>query len=231
MKTLNNATVSVKKAVILSDDNMANIDLANNAIKYLTLNVTKGKNAAILKILASDFAKQKQSTTSQLLAKDKTLKGLLSKVYQCQSATATNKIVANDNYAEYVTILKSVISSKTELTDKRKTAVKNAVKTAQVLRNGVLSKYAHDELSFLELCQCFGIEIKTENDISSNNANEQSENNTLDQGQNDLESFNLEEFLHTVKGLDANTLAHMQEIIANQLQVLSTENQPMKKAG
>ena len=228
MKTLNNATVSVKKAVIVSDDNMTNINLANNAIKYLTLNVTKGKNAAILKTLASDFAKQKQSTTSQLLVKDKTLKGLLSKVYQCQSATATTKIVANDNYAEYVTILKSVISSKAELSDKRKTAVKNAVKTAQVLRNGVLSKYAHDEISFLELTQVFGFDVKTEDNNTSDKQEQEQQDNQEPIALVD-NSFNLEEFFNTVKGLDSDTLAHMQEIIANQLQALNIVQ--LQKAG
>lgn len=149
--------VTAKKAPITQDDNMRNIELSIIALSHFKGLVNVGKNSAVLFDVANHFSNKKETSTVKALRLDGTLRGLESKVFEAQTEPKARKIALHDNYHDYTKFLKLILSKKTELNDNQKGQVKTIVKTAQVLRNGALSRYAHGEIGWLEMQQRFNI--------------------------------------------------------------------------
>lgn len=220
MKTANNQ-VTVKKAPIdLSNDSMVNIELAHKAIIHLNSLAAMGKNAQILSEVANNFANKKESSNVKALRKDNVLKGLESKVFQCQTIVKARSMTQNDNYFDYAKIIKNVLSKKAPLNEKQKEQVKTIVAKAQVLRNGFLSKYAHDEMSWLELQGHYGIEEKAPESVTDQApavAEEISEETLTESA-----SINMEQFKNLVDSIELFSDAELAlELIQAKMQALA----------
>ena len=159
MKTQNNQVTAKKAPIDLSNDSMINIELARKALNHLSDLVYMGKNAIILSEVANNFANKKETSNIKALRKDNVLKGLESKMFQCQTAVKTRAMTSADNYADYAKAVKAMLSKKAPLSDKQKEQIKAIVAKAQVLRNGYLSKYAHDEICFNQLAGHYSFEV------------------------------------------------------------------------
>lgn len=166
MKTQNNQVTAKKAPIDLSNDSMINIELARKALNHLSDLVYMGKNAIILSEVANNFANKKETSNIKALRKDNVLKGLESKMFQCQTAVKTRAMTSADNYADYAKAVKAMLSKKAPLSDKQKEQIKGIVAKAQVLRNGYLSKYAHDEICFKQLAGHYSFEVAEAETIS-----------------------------------------------------------------
>ena len=231
MKTQNNQVTVKKAAIDLSNDSMINIELAKKALNHLTDLVYMGKNAIILSEVANNFANKKETSNIKALRKDNVLKGLESKMFQCQTAVKTRAMTSADNYADYAKAVKAMLSKKAPLSDKQKEQIKSIVAKAQVLRNGYLSKYAHDEICFKQLAGHYSFEVaETQTDSQTQPETEtQTQPETETQTQPELvaesASINMETFKNLVDSIqlldDAQLAmdilqAKMAELVAQQ---------------
>lgn len=223
MKTQNNQVTVKKAAIDLSNDSMINIELARKALNHLTDLVYMGKNAIILSEVANNFANKKETSNIKALRKDNVLKGLESKMFQCQTAVKTRAMTSADNYADYAKAVKAMLSKKAPLSDKQKEQIKTIVAKAQVLRNGYLSKYAHDEICFKQLAGHYSFEVAEAETTSQTQA--ETETQTQPELVAESASINMETFKNLVDSIqlldDAQLAmdilqAKMAELVAQQ---------------
>lgn len=214
-------TVSVKKELPnAGSDSMINIELASKAMVNFKQLIVSGKNAIILNDVANSFVNKKESATVKALRLDMTLRGLELKVFQCQTIVNTRKIVQADNYHDYVKFIKQVISKKVELNDNQKGQVKTIVATAQVLRQGALSKYVHDEISWSQLQQHYRIEEKAHESVTGSESENAPDTAQVEQ---DSASINMETFkalIDSIQLFDDAQLAF--ELIKAKMEALAT---------
>ena len=223
MKTQNNQVTVKKAAIDLSNDSMVNIELARKALNHLTDLVYMGKNAIILSEVANNFANKKETSNIKALRKDNVLKGLESKMFQCQTAVKTRAMTSADNYADYAKAVKAMLSKKAPLSDKQKEQIKVIVAKAQVLRNGYLSKYAHDEICFKQLAGHYSFEVAETQSPTETNSQAETEQQAALATQS--ASINMETFKNLVDSIqlldDAQLAmdilqAKMAELVAQQ---------------
>lgn len=225
MKT--QANVSVKKEA-LNDANVdsSNVILAEKAMLHFTNYVTLGKNAVVLNQVAKAFISQKPNATTNLLAKDNTLKGLQLKVFQAHTAVEAKKLVSNNNMHDYLTVVKKIISKKVELKDTEKETIKKIVASCQVLRQGIVSKYAHGEIGFNEVIRAFGLESENATENATENSTENAtENATPNPEQEQASSVNLESLHEMIKCLNLEEAAIIQDLLNQHIASLTVSTQ------
>lgn len=223
MKTQNNQVTVKKAAIDLSNDSMINIELAQKALSHLNTLVYMGKNALILSEVANNFANKKETSNIKALRKDNVLKGLESKMFQCQTIVKARAMTSADNYADYAKAVKAMLSKKAPLSDKQKEQIKTIVAKAQVLRNGYLSKYAHNEIGFEQLAGHYSFEVAETNSQPETNSQAETEQQAALATQS--ASINMETFKNLVDSIqlfdDAQLAmeilkAKMAELVAQQ---------------
>ena len=201
MKTQNNQVTAKKAPLDLSNDSMINIELARKALNHLSDLVYMGKNAIILSEVANNFANKKETSNIKALRKDNVLKGLESKMFQCQTAVKTRAMTSADNYADYAKAVKAMLSKKAPLSDKQKEQIKTIVAKAQVLRNGYLSKYAHDEIGFNQLAGHYSFEVTEAKAEAETISQTQPETQTQPELVAESASINMETFKNLVDSI------------------------------
>lgn len=226
-KTANSVTA---KTAITNDNDMSNIELMNKALGFFTGLVNTGKNALVLKQVAEAFTKQSDNSTTKALQLDGTLKGLESKAFTATSLTIARKIASNDNYADYLKMIKQVMSKNIELNDKQKDAVKKAVATAQVLRSGYLAKYVYGDIDFAQLQKHYRIE-KIEVESVTDNPNADQAQASAENKATETTAINMQEFAEMVGTIQTEQDALLAlELVQAQLNAIREMQQLQKSA-
>lgn len=87
---------------------------------------------------------------------------LLNKALSIHNQDSAAKACKHDNYAQYLAMYKKLAKTMVELSSDDKKKVKTFVASAQILKDGILSQYAHDAITFNDLSIAYGFDqIKT----------------------------------------------------------------------
>ena len=140
-------------------------DTASKAIKaetFVSKIVNMGKNAQVLNQVLKAVKGKKTNATLDFFVVDGLQDALLNKALSIHNQDSAAKACKHDNYAQYLAMYKKLAKTMVELSSDDKKKIKAIVATAQVLKEGILSQYAHDQITFNDLSIAYGFDqIKT----------------------------------------------------------------------
>ena len=152
------------KTLNLTAFNADNVSKAIKAETFVSKIVNLGKNAQVLNQVLKAVKGKKSNATLDFFVMDGLQDALLNKALSIHNQDSAAKACKHDNYAQYLAMYKKLAKTMTELTADDKKKIKAIVATAQVLKDGVLSQYAHDQIDFNSLSIAYGFDqIKASN--------------------------------------------------------------------
>ena len=138
--------------------NAENVSKAIKAEGFVTKIVNLGKNAQVLNQVLKAVKGKKSNATLDFFVIDGLQDALLNKALSIHNQDSAAKACRHDNYAQYLAMYKKLAKTMTELSSDDKKKIKAIVATAQVLKEGILSQYAHDQISFNDLSIAYGFD-------------------------------------------------------------------------
>lgn len=142
--------------------NAENVSKAIKAESFVTKIVNMGKNAQILNQVLKAVKGKKSNSTLDFFVVDGLQDALLNKALAIHNQESAAKACKHDNYHNYFAMYKKLAKTMTELSSDDKKKIKAIVASAQVLKEGILSQYAHDQITFTDLSIAYGFDqIKT----------------------------------------------------------------------
>lgn len=150
------------KKLNLTAFNAENVSKAIKAESFVTKIVNLGKNAQVLNQVLKAVKGKKTNATLDFFVMDGLQDALLNKALSIHNQDSAAKACRHDNYAQYLAMYKKLAKTMTELSSDDKKKIKAIVASAQVLKEGILSQYAHDQINFNDLSIAYGFDqIKT----------------------------------------------------------------------
>lgn len=142
--------------------NADNVSKAIKAETFVSKIVNMGKNAQVLNQVLKAVKGKKSNSTLDFFVVDGLQDALLNKALSIHNQESAAKACKHDNYAQYLAMYKKLAKTMTELSSDDKKKIKAIVASAQVLKEGILSQYAHDQITFTDLSIAYGFDqIKT----------------------------------------------------------------------
>ena len=142
--------------------NADNVSKAIKAETFVSKIVNLGKNAQVLNQVLKAVKGKKTNATLDFFVMDGLQDALLNKALSIHNQDSAAKACKHDNYAQYLAMYKKLAKAMVELSADDKKKIKSIVATAQVLKDGILSQYAHDQITFNDLSIAYGFDqIKT----------------------------------------------------------------------
>ena len=138
--------------------NADNVSKAIKAETFVSKIVNLGKNAQVLNQVLKAVKGKKTNATLDFFVIDGLQDALLNKALSIHNQDSAAKACKHDNYAQYLAMYKKLAKSMTELSADDKKKIKAIVATAQVLKEGILSQYAHDQITFNDLSIAYGFD-------------------------------------------------------------------------
>lgn len=155
------------KTLNLTAFNADNVSKAIKAETFVSKIVNLGKNAQVLNQVLKAVKAKKTNATLDFFVMDGLQEALLNKALSIHNQDSAAKACKHDNYAQYLAMYKKLAKTMTELSSDDKKKIKAIVASAQVLKDGILSQYAHDAITFNDLSIAYGFDqIKTTNQDS-----------------------------------------------------------------
>ena len=152
------------KTLNLTAFNADNVSKAIKAETFVSKIVNLGKNAQVLNQVLKAVKGKKTNATLDFFVMDGLQDALLNKALSIHNQDSAAKACKHDNYAQYLAMYKKLAKTMVELSADDKKKIKAIVATAQVLKDGILSQYAHDQITFNDLSIAYGFDqIKTTN--------------------------------------------------------------------
>lgn len=152
------------KTLNLNTFNAENVSRAIKAESFVTKIVNLGKNAQVLNQVLKAVKAKKSNATLDFFVLDGLQEALLHKALSIHNQDSASKACKHDNYAQYLAMYKKMAKSMVELSSDDKKTVKAIVASAQVLKDGILSQYAHDQITFTDLSIAYGFDKIKAND-------------------------------------------------------------------
>lgn len=150
------------KTLNLTAFNAENVSKAIKAETFVSKIVNLGKNAQVLNQVLKAVKGKKSNATLDFFVMDGLQDALLNKALSIHNQDSASKACRHDNYAQYLAMYKKLAKTMTELSSDDKKKIKAIVASAQVLKEGILSQYAHDAITFNDLSIAYGFDqIKT----------------------------------------------------------------------
>ena len=150
------------KTLNLTAFNADNVSKAIKAETFVSKIVNLGKNAQVLNQVIKAVKGKKSNATLDFFVMDGLQDALLNKALSIHNQDSAAKACKHDNYAQYLAMYKKLAKTMTELSADDKKKIKAIVASAQVLKDGILSQYAHDQITFNDLSIAYGFDqIKT----------------------------------------------------------------------
>ena len=142
--------------------NADNVSKAIKAETFVSKIVNLGKNAQVLNQVLKAVKGKKSNATLDFFVMDGLQDALLNKALSIHNQDSAAKACKHDNYAQYLAMYKKLAKTMVELSVDDKKKIKAIVASAQVLKDGILSQYAHDQITFNDLSIAYGFDqIKT----------------------------------------------------------------------
>lgn len=146
------------KTLNLTAFNSDNVSKAIKAETFVTKLVNLGKNAQVLSQVLKAVKGKKSNATLDFFVMDGLQDALLNKALSIHNQDSAAKACKHDNYAQYLAMYKKLAKTMTELSSDDKKKIKSIVASAQVLKDGILSQYAHDQITFNDLSIAYGFD-------------------------------------------------------------------------
>lgn len=146
------------KTLNLTAFNADNVSKAIKAETFVSKIVNLGKNAQVLNQVLKAVKGKKTNATLDFFVMDGLQDALLNKALSIHNQDSAAKACKHDNYAQYLAMYKKLAKTMTELTADDKKKIKAIVASAQVLKEGILSQYAHDQITFNDLSIAYGFD-------------------------------------------------------------------------
>ena len=138
--------------------NADNVSKAIKAETFVSKIVNLGKNAQVLNQVLKAVKSKKTNATLDFFVMDGLQDALLNKALSIHNQDSAAKACKHDNYAQYLAMYKKLAKVMVELSADDKKKIKAIVATAQVLKDGILSQYAHDQITFNDLSIAYGFD-------------------------------------------------------------------------
>ena len=158
------------KKLNLTAFNAENVSKAIKAETFVSKIVNLGKNAQVLNQVLKAVKGKKTNATLDFFVIDGLQEALLNKALSIHNQESAAKACKHDNYAQYLAMYKKLAKSMTELSADDKKKIKAIVATAQVLKDGILSQYAHDQITFNDLSIAYGFDQMKKADSQDNDS-------------------------------------------------------------
>ena len=158
------------KKLNLTAFNAENVSKAIKAETFVSKIVNLGKNAQVLNQVLKAVKGKKTNATLDFFVIDGLQEALLNKALSIHNQDSAAKACKHDNYAQYLAMYKKLAKSMTELSADDKKKIKAIVATAQVLKDGILSQYAHDQITFNDLSIAYGFDQMKKADSQDNDS-------------------------------------------------------------
>lgn len=146
------------KTLNLTTFNADNVSKAIRAEAFVSKIVNLGKNAQVLNQVLKAVKNKKSNATLDFFVIDGLQDALLNKALSIHNQDSAAKACKHDNYAQYLAMYKKLAKTMTELSADDKKKIKAIVATAQVLKDGILSQYAHGQITFNDLSVAYGFD-------------------------------------------------------------------------
>ena len=146
------------KTLNLTAFNADNVSKAIKAETFVSKIVNLGKNAQVLNQVLKAVKAKKTNATLDFFVMDGLQDALLNKALSIHNQDSAAKACKHDNYAQYLAMYKKLAKTMTELTADDKKKIKAIVASAQVLKEGILSQYAHDQIDFNSVSIAYGFD-------------------------------------------------------------------------
>lgn len=198
------------KTLNLTAFNADNVSKAIKAETFVSKIVNLGKNAQVLNQVLKAVKGKKSNATLDFFVMDGLQDALLNKALAIHNQDSAAKACKHDNYAQYLAMYKKLAKTMTELTADDKKKIKAIVATAQVLKDGILSQYAHDQIDFNSLSIAYGFD-----QIKANNPKPESESITGNDQDNDQDT-------DTAPAIDTDNTAAF--VLADEIAKLDLDN-------
>ena len=210
------------KTLNLNAFNADNVSKAIKAETFVSKIVNLGKNAQVLNQVLKAVKGKKSNATLDFFVMDGLQDALLNKALSIHNQDSAAKACKHDNYAQYLAMFKKLAKTMTELSADDKKKIKAIVATAQVLKDGILSQYAHDQITFNDLSIAYGFDqIKAPSQESDSiSGNDQDAGPAIET--NNAEAFALADAIAT---LDLDNALKVQELLEAHIASLQAKAQ------
>ena len=158
------------KKLNLTAFNAENVSKAIKAETFVTKIVNLGKNAQVLNQVLKAVKGKKSNATLDFFVIDGLQDALLNKALSIHNQDSAAKACRHDNYAQYLAMYKKLAKTMVELSADDKKKIKAIVATAQILKDGILSRYAHDQITFNDLSIAYGFDQIKKADSQDNDS-------------------------------------------------------------
>ena len=211
------------KTLSLTAFNADNVSKAIKAETFVSKIVNLGKNAQVLNQVLKAVKGKKTNATLDFFVMDGLQDALLNKALSIHNQDSAAKACKHDNYAQYLAMYKKLAKTMIELSADDKKKIRSIVASAQILKEGILSKYAHDQITFNDLSIAYGFDqIKK----ATNTANESITGNDQDTGPaidtDNAKAFALADAIAT---LDLDNALKVQELLEAHIASLQAQAQ------
>ena len=148
--------------------NLYNANLANKALPFISAIENIGRNATVLKNIAKAVKAGKSNVTYDFFVLDGLEDAIVKMALNLTTQERALKATKYDNLAEYIKAFKAWAKTpKAELPQEKKDNLKRIIAKAQILREGVFSKYCHNEIGLNDLIIAHGYDVQ-ENTVKEN---------------------------------------------------------------
>ena len=142
--------------------NIANASLATQALPFIQAIENIGKNASVLKNIVKAVKSSKTNATYDFFVNDGLEDAVTKMALNLTTQEKALKACKYDNLHQYQTEFKKWAKlPNAEMTQEHKNNVKRIIAKAQILREGVFSKYVHGQVSLNDLKIAFDLTSST----------------------------------------------------------------------
>ena len=207
--------------------NIANASLATQALPFIQAIENIGKNASVLKNIVKAVKLSKSNPTYDFFVNDGLEDAVTKMSLNLTTQEKALKACKYDNLHQYQTEFKKWAKlPNVEMTQDAKDNVKRIIAKAQILREGVFSKYVHGQITLNDLKIAFDL---TSNPTAETTPDTISGNEPTESAP-EIQSLDLSELTATLNSLDLDQARLMMEVLQGRIVSLeSVESQDVAK--
>lgn len=201
--------------------NSANASLATQVLPFIQAIENIGKNATVLKNIAKAVKSNKTNATYDFFVNDGLEDAVTKMALNLTTQEKALKACKYDNLSQYMAEFKKWAKlPNAEMTQESKDNVKRIIAKAQILREGVFSKYVHGQISITDLRIAFDLTstptAETAQDTITDTTNEPTK--TESEAELDLSTLTA-----TLNSLDLDQALLMMEVLQGRINALESE--------
>lgn len=201
--------------------NVANASLATQAMPFIQAIENIGKNASVLKNIVKAVKSSKSNATYDFFVNDGLENQVVKMALNLTTQEKALKACKYDNLHQYQLEFKKWAKlPNAEMTQESKDNVKRIIAKAQILREGVFSKYVHGEISLNDLKIAFDLTSKPTENVAENKTISGNEPSEKVEAPKELD---LSALTATLNSLDIDQARLMMEVLQGRITALESD--------